>query len=202
MAEVSKVTEPGVFILESNTLADERKGRREGEALREILRLLGRRVDYRYFRTTKELEALLGEFERSRLRYLHLACHGDPTAFGLTLETVPFSEFSSIAAPHLDKRRLFVSACDAVHEKLARALFTRCDIYSLVGPAENISYADAAVASAAFYNLVFRSGASVLKRKEVEAALRAVCRAFSLRFHAFFRKGDAGGYRRIVVGPK
>lgn len=112
MAGVSEVTEPGVFILESNTLADERKGRREGEALREILRLLKRHADYRYFRTTKELKALLSEFERSRLRYLHLACHGDPTAFGLTLETVPFSEFSSIAAPHLDKRRLFVSACD------------------------------------------------------------------------------------------
>lgn len=199
----SETTEPGVFILESNTLADERKRRREGEALVEILQLLGRKVQYRYFRTKKELKALLPVFWRSRLRYLHLACHGDREGFGLTLDEVEFSEFGRLAAPSLNKRRLFVSACDAVHEKLARALFPRCEIFSVAGPAEDIEYGDAAVAWAAFYNLAFRSGTRVLRNREVEAALGRVCKAFDLRFHAFFRRGPKSGrFRKVAIGPR
>jgi hypothetical protein len=199
----SKATEPGVFILESNTLADERRRRREGEALVEILGLLGRKTEYRYFRTKQELTPLLGEFLRSRLRYLHLSCHGNPEGFGLTLGSVRFSEFGQVARPYLGNRRLFVSACDAVHEKLALALFPLCELYSLAGPAEDILYGDAAVAWAAFYNLTFRSGARVLKNSEVEAALKRVCRAFDLRFHAFFRRGPKSGrFRKVAIGPK
>lgn len=198
-----KETEPGVFILESNTLADERKRHREGEALVEILRLLGRKTEYRYFRTKKELEALLKEFARSRLRYLHLACHGNPTGFWMTLDDVGFKEFGRLATPYLNKRRLFVSACDAVHEKLALVLFPRCEIFSVAGPAEDIYYADSAVAWAAFYNLTFRSGARVLKNSEVEAALRRVCGAFDLRFHVFFRRGPKSGkFRKAAIGPR
>ncbi len=192
-------TEPGVFILESNRLLDERRDRWEGRALRDILRLLDRRVDYRYLRTKKELATLLEEFHQSRLRYLHLTCHGNSNSFGLTLDYVDAHEFVMLAAPYLEKKRLFISACEAAHENLARPLFAACKIYSIAGPAQEITYSDAAVAWALFYNLVFRTGATSLQRDDVEAALRNVCQALGLKFNAFFRRSKQPYYRKVVV---
>jgi hypothetical protein len=193
-------TTPGVFIFESNTLADEKEDKFEGRALRDILRLLNRRVDYRYFRTKKELGALLKEFRRSGLRYLHLASHGNKDEFVFTLDQVSTDDFARLAARFLGKRRLFISACEVANRSLARPLFAACPVYSMAGPAERISYSDAAVAWAAFYNLVFRGGVRGLKHNEIEAALRKVCRVFGLKFNAYFRDKKDPHYRRVVIG--
>src|SRR5713226_5813227 len=113
------MSKPELFIVESLTFDDESKGRFEGRILSQILALSGKTCEYRYIRTNRELKAVLQQFSLSRYRYIHLSCHGDDSSMSTTLDTVPFSEFGPLIAPHLRKRRLFVSACSMTNRGLA-----------------------------------------------------------------------------------
>jgi hypothetical protein len=97
------MSKPEVFIVESLTFDDESKGRFEGRILSQLLALSQKACEYRYIRTKRELEVVLREFSLSRYRYLHLSCHGDDSSMSTTLDTVPFSEFGPLVAPHLQK---------------------------------------------------------------------------------------------------
>ncbi len=116
-------TRPTVFIVESNSLRDERRQYREGEILSQVLRMMGKGAEYRYIRTSKELGAMAQEFRKSRFRYLHMACHGAYDGFGLPLDTVPFTDCARIVGPVIENRRLFLSACSFAQPGLARAVF-------------------------------------------------------------------------------
>jgi hypothetical protein len=109
-------TRPGVFIIESLGFRDERKRRFEGQILRDMLTLSGKEVQYWYVRTWKELtDDIFQRFYDSKLRYLHLSCHGNSTHVCLTLDDVPFKEFGEEISNYLPERRLFVSACEVVN---------------------------------------------------------------------------------------
>src|SRR5438128_990026 len=131
-------TIPGVFIIESLRVEDERH-RREGRILRDILRLSGRKADYLYVRTVKEIEEFaLDKFFTSKKRYLHISCHGNNENVALTLEDLSFHKFAGLTANYLDKRRLFFSACEVVNDNLAAAVFAGSRPYSIIGPHEEI----------------------------------------------------------------
>ena len=104
-------TKTAVFLLESNTLSDEKSGDSEGEILSRILHLNRVETEYYYFRTKRELRKLLKEFENSTFRYLHIACHGDSDGMATTFDDLSFPELSKLLAPFIYRRRVFFSAC-------------------------------------------------------------------------------------------
>jgi hypothetical protein len=123
--------EPDVFIIESLELDDEKNNRFEGKILSDILHLGGKKPIYYYIRTKKEFKKILEIFGESEYRYLHISCHGNTTSLSTTLDALPFDEFAMMINPYLSEKRLFVSACSAVNEGLAKAVIPNSGCYSL-----------------------------------------------------------------------
>src|ERR1700688_2947072 len=103
------MSQPEIFIIESLDFKDERAGRLEGRIISEILALSGKKCEYCYIRTKRELKALLEQFASSSYRYLHLSCHGNDGSMFTTLDPIQFSELGRLIRTYLRKRRLFVS---------------------------------------------------------------------------------------------
>jgi hypothetical protein len=187
---------PGAFIIESNQFEDEDDERIEGRVLKEMLVLSGRPVKYRYIRTKQEFKAVLGQFRESRFRYLHLACHGTNGGFALTMDTIRFADCAKLLIPVINKRRLFISACDGSRRALADPLFAGSTCYSVIGPRGDISFPDAAIAWASFYSAMSKVNDDVMKRADIEKQLGRICKVFGVRFNAFF---PGNGRSEIVV---
>lgn len=172
-------TEFSLYIIESLDFDDEAT-RCEGKILYDILRLSGHQAHYMYIRTQKELEAALHRFQRANSRYLHLSSHGTKQTFELTLDSLRFKEFGRIVRPFLRSRRLFVSACQVVNDRLAKALLPNSGCYSLIGPNYRINVDDAVLMWASFYHLMFRNPETrEMKSDKIRAALCRIRDAFS-----------------------
>jgi hypothetical protein len=175
-------TRPGVFIIESLGFRDERKKRFEGQILRDMLTLSGKEVQYWYVRTWKELtEEIFQRFYDSKLRYLHLSCHGNSTHVCLTLDNVPFKEFGEEISNYLPERRLFVSACEVVNPAFSKAVNPDGECYSIIGPRDEIRFDDAAVMWASFYHLMLRDS-KVMRSKQIRATLTRLKETFGQTF--------------------
>jgi hypothetical protein len=144
-----------VFIIESLKFEDEKRDNFEGKFLSQMLNFEGKKPLYYYIRTKAELHEVMKLFKESNYRYLHISCHGDPVALYTTLDPLPFRELSSIVNPYLLKRRIFVSACSAVNDNLARTIIPTSGCYSIVGPIDDIYFGHAAIIWASFYHLMF-----------------------------------------------
>jgi hypothetical protein len=191
---MSELLKPSVFIIESLSFQDEAAERLEGRILQDILKLSKKESAYFYIRTRKELAKVLARFTGSRMRYLHISCHGSQDSIALTLDTVGFEEFGRLVKPHLsERRRLFCSACQVVNEKLAGAVIPGSDCWSIVGPSKEITFGDAALMWASFYHLVFRENPKGMNRKQIVGVLERICRAFSVPF-TYFRRADVPPY--------
>src|ERR1700683_5396197 len=139
------MSQPEIFIIESLSFKDERAERFEGRIISKILALSGKKCEYCYIRTKRELKELLKQFASSSYRYLHLACHGDTDTMYTTLDPIPFSEFGPLVRPYLRKRRLFVSDCYATNQALADNVMPDSGCYSILGLDEDIYFSEAAV---------------------------------------------------------
>ena len=118
-------TRAGVFIIESLDFEDEQKQRFEGRILKDMLVLSGKEVEYWYVRTWKELtDDIFQRFYDSKLRYLHLSCHGSATHVSLTLDDISFHEFGAEICNYLEKRRPMTS--DVPARSSAAKLLRRC----------------------------------------------------------------------------
>lgn len=192
-----------VFIIESTLRRDEQKGRREGLALSEILNLTNKRAEYLYFRSRSQLEPLLEAFFHSRFRYLHLACHGTERGHGLAFgnDEIEFVDLACIMAPYLDKRRLFVSACMGVRRTFAVPLLTRSKCTSVIGPANDVYFSDAALAWSSFYVFAFRNNRQLMRSRKIRQTLRKITSLFDVRFNAYFRRNTPPFYRYFSIPP-
>lgn len=183
-----KRTKAAVFLLESNTLSDEKSGDSEGEILSKILHLSRVETEYYYFRTKRELKMLLKEFQDSNFRYLHVACHGDSDGMATTFDDLSFSELSELLVPFINRRRVFFSACDMTNTSLARLIFTKTDCLSIMGPANDIFFGDAAVFWASFYTVLLRDKGSSMSRDRIVTNARVLANAFSIDLNYFGRR--------------
>ena len=183
-------TKAAVFLLESNTLSDEKLGDSEGEVLSKILHLSRVKTKYFYFRTKREFKMLLKEFQGSAFRYLHVACHGDEKGMATTFDELSFSELSEVLAPYINHRRVFFSACAMVNTSLARQLFRESECFSIMGPANDIYFGDAAVFWASFYTVLLRHKASSMSRERIVSNARVLADAFSIDLNYFGRKSN------------
>lgn len=195
-----EATYRGVFIIESTSEDDEEHNRQEGKALTAMLELAKRPVLYRYIRTARELEKILRQFEGTKYRYLHLACHGNRSGIALTYDELTLSRLADVLAPSMDNRRLFISACEAAQRQLADPLLASSTCYSVVGPANDIYFADAAIAWASFYVLMSKKDPDRMVRADIESNLARVCAFYGVSFNAFFRK--VGGVEMKRFTPR
>jgi hypothetical protein len=196
------MTKPNVFIIESLKFEDERCNRHEGEILSRILHLAGKKSEYYYIRTVKELREVLGIFSDSDYRYLHLSCHGSRSRFFTTLDSIPFKKFAAIVGPYLDERRLFVSTCWVVNDDLATELLPNYECHSIIGPKTDVTFGDAAITWASFYYLVFRERPRAIKKKDILPPLQSTADAFDITWR-FFRKRKKAkkGYMKKIIKP-
>lgn len=62
------MSQPEIFIIESLDFKDERAEHFEGRIISQILALSGKKCEYCYIRTKRELKALLEQFKSSHYR--------------------------------------------------------------------------------------------------------------------------------------
>lgn len=197
------MSQPEIFIIESLDFDDERAERFEGRIISKILALSGKRCEYCYIRTKRELKKLLEQFESSSYRYLHLSCHGQPGAIFTTLDKVPFSEFGSLIRPYLRKRRLFVSACSATNRALADAIMPHSGCYSILGPDQDIYFSDAAVLWASFYHVMFRADSDAMKYETIKAKAQEVSDMYRVKLKLIGHDEDnSNGYKIKAIAPR
>ena len=194
------MTKANVFIIESLSFDDEENNRLEGKFLSQILHLGNKESIYYYIRTRKELEKLLKLFKKSDYRYLHLSCHGDRTSIHTTLDRISFPELKRLAKPHLRKKRLFISACSAVNHNLARTLIPSSKCYSIIGPANDVYFDDAAIIWASFYHLVFKKDSSKMGRGDITPTLQKVADTFGVSLN-YFSISKKHGYKCDLITP-
>jgi hypothetical protein len=181
-ASKEKKTTAGVFIIESLRIKDESKQRFEGRILRDILTLSGKKVEYWYVRTWKEVtEEMFQRFYDSGLRYLHISCHGNDGTISFTLDDIPFEEFGKEVKHYLYERRLFFSACEVVNQALHDAVMPGSDCYSIIGPEDDIRFDDAVIMWGTFYHLMLRD-ATAMKSADIRTALQKLKATFGRTF--------------------
>jgi len=196
-------TKPEVFIIESLSFGDEKKKRMEGRILSQILRLSGKHCEYYYIRTKREFQEVLTRFSLSQYRYLHLSCHGNGHTMSTTLDTIRFQEFADIIRPHLADRRLFVSACSVTNDKLAKLVMPGSGCYSILGPAKDIGFSDAAILWASLYHVMFSVDDTAMKRAVLKAKAQVVANVFQVPLCYVGKKEDSRkGYIVKSIIPK
>ncbi|NQZ90946.1 MAG: hypothetical protein HRT97_01235 [Moritella sp.] len=179
------MSKPNVFIIESLNFEDEENDRFEGKVLSKILKLNGVDSQYYYIRTKQELDEIIVKFDESDYRYLHLSCHGSPDSLETTLDSVSFKELNDMLAPCLDKKRVFISACEMVNEDLAEALIGETDCYSVIGPSEPILFSDATIFWSSFYHLMFGENDSSMKKRDIKTVLEKTTDLFEVKVNYF-----------------
>ncbi len=177
-------TKPEVFILESLTLDDERDDLQDGLLLYRSLQLYGKRPEYYYFRTEKELKELAEVFEQSHYRYLHLSCHGSSTEIATTFDELTYARFASIFSGKLNNKRLFASACSLGNEQLPIAVKAKNGgLYSVLAPSTPIAFDRSAAFWAAFYFLMFDLDSQRMKLGTMKTRLVAISELFNVNLH-------------------
>ena len=170
--------------------------------LSEILRLNRKDRAYYYIRTRTELEEILDRFDDSGFRYLHLSCHGDANYMATTLDNIPLRELGTMLHPCMEDRRLFVSSCKMTNAKLARSLIPGSGCYSIIGPTEQVQFADAAILWASFYHQMIKRNEHAMKRKALLAELKSLTRVFGVPMNYFTADSTRSqGFRRDRVDP-
>ncbi len=188
---------PNVFIIESLDLEDEKDELFEGRILSQVLHLGAKESFYYYIRTRSELKRILGEFDRTGFRYLHFSCHGNKASLSTTLDDLPFTDFGTILKPHLDGKRLFISACSAVNDTLAMEVIPGSGCYSVIGPSKKIRFNDSAIVWATFYHLIFRENPKGMKREYVSTALRKIREIFGVSLEYYATSDNRRGFEKV-----
>jgi hypothetical protein len=178
-------TVPNVFIIESLGFEDEKDGLYEGEIISKILNFSDIKHQYFYIRTKQEFKHVIGLFEESNYRYLHISCHGNKNAISTTLDIIEFNELALILENVLDRKRLFISACSSVNQNLADKLLSVSECFSVIGPNKKINMGDAAIFWAAFYQLMFKNNRSAMKRDGLENTLKKLNNVYNLPLKYF-----------------
>jgi len=194
-------THPEVFIIETLRFADEDKNYHEGGIIHEVLRRSGKECQYAYIRTKQELKVFLQRFTQSNYRYLHISCHADPSGIETTLEDdVPLHEFCDILRPHLAHRRLFLSACSLAQAALAKELFKERNLFSILGPSEDIPFSDAAAFWPSLYHALFKIDQDSIKSGILRKTASALADVFDLKLNYYCRDTSAkSGYKPYCI---
>ncbi len=205
---MTKDTIPEVFIIESLTPDDVENGRREGDLIAHILKMGGRNPIYRHPKTITGFKRALAQFSNSNYRYLHISSHGGKDHFMFHFGAMFFNEFHWHIRHKLANKRVFVSACEAVHHKnhkLANVVLRDTGCYSLIGSAEEINFDTAAMFWSTFYYLVYQNQPEETKFNKalIDATLEKLTGLYSakINYYSFSRKKGIS-LSRFINGKK
>ena len=199
--KASKKSTPSVFVIESLSEENEKEDCFEGSFLRSFLRLSGKDVDYIYIRTARELEHALNLFQASNKRYLHLSCHANKNEIGLTLDSLSLADFARYAAPYLNNRRLFLSACEVTTLKLAREIFAeQSGCHSIIGFGDSPDIRDAALMWTTFYHEIFKDDPDKMSRVRINGVLESLAKFFKVKLQHYYPKPEEQ-VTRVTFGP-
>ncbi len=160
-----------------------------------MLHLAGKtKTKYYYIRTKTELDEIIDLFDESQYRYLHISCHANYTEMSTTFDDISFEELGEMLSPCLDKRRVFVSACEMANKNLAKQLLCKTGCYSLIGPAKPINFDDAAAFWVSFYHLMFKANKRGMKREELQKYIKKLSALFDepINYYASSRSCKQG----------
>jgi hypothetical protein len=101
--------------------------------------------------------------------------------------------------PYLNEKRLFVSACSAVNEDLAKVVIPDSDCYSLIGPINKIGFHDAAITWASFYHLMFKENPNSMKRKNIKPTLQNIVDTFEESLNYFSASETSPYYKKLLI---
>ncbi len=177
----------GIFIIESLNQQDDKDGR----ILHDILNVCRIQNEYHAVNTKEEFIETISKFKESEYRYLHLSFHGNTTGFALSNETfITNSNFSGIISNNLEKRRIFMSACETGNFDLAGKLITKNRIFSLIGSPVPIRFDKAVLFYPTFYHLMNELDEKEMNKDALKKSLRASADLFKIPIHyyAFLRK--------------
>jgi hypothetical protein len=198
--EDSVPTVPDVFIIESLDPDDEGNGRFEGISISHVLRLHGKRPEYRYVRTRKQLVEAINEFRLSHYRYLHISAHGDRDGMVTTnLDDIANAKLARLLTPALKGKRLFLSACSMVHKKMAAEIIPATGCLSVVGPRRDVGFTEAAVVWPAVYHLLFSSDSERVTRAALKRVLSKVASLFSVEIGYYSISTGERGFSRDIL---
>ena len=169
----AKRTTPTVCIVESLDFLQE-GSLKEGEIISRTLRLSEKPAHYTYLRSSDEMKAFVKEFGQSEHRYLHVSCHGNASTFFTTTGRMSAVDFAELLAPHVDNRRVFLSACQAAQSQFAKSLLSNSDCWSVLAPVDNIYFDDAAIFWSAFYHIMFKDNPDSMNRSGIERTVKNV----------------------------
>jgi hypothetical protein len=193
-------TLPKVFIIESLTFPDEKSDRFEGKFLSHILKLGSIDSEYFYIRTKKEFKEVLRIFNSSNFRYLHLSCHGNEDGLTTTLDGLLHSEFALVTKNHLENRRLFLSACSATNRNFAESVIPSSGCLSMIGPATDIRFNDAAIIWASFYHLIFKANRTGMNRSDILPVLKKIVQTFEIQMNYYSVDNiDKSGVKEALI---
>jgi hypothetical protein len=161
-------TKPTLCIVESLEFLQE-VNLREGEIISRTLRMSNKTAGYVYLRSFSEFEAFAIEFGHSSHRYLHSSCHANKKCFATTVDTMPADEFVHVLAPHVRKRRVFLSCCLAAESSFAHTLLkAQPECLSVVAPVNTLNFDDAAIFWTTFYHLMFKLSRDSMKTLDIQ----------------------------------
>jgi hypothetical protein len=183
-----KTKKATIWIVESLGFCDE-NARKEGEIISRTLQLSGKRTSYTYLRTRKEFETFAEEFGNSEHRYLHISCHGYKGVFHTTTDVIKASEFADILVPHVDKRRVFLSTCLAGDDRFAKDLLLKGTCVSVLAPAGDIWFDDAAIFWTSFYHLMFKDDRDSMRNDNIKKNVLQCATLVGTQFHLFYKRG-------------
>jgi hypothetical protein len=201
----------GVFILESLSLEDEQENRLDGYHLRQMLDLMKVPNEYYFIRTKIELDQIKHEFRRSRLRYLHLSCHGNDDSIGLAFDVLGFQEFDDLLGPFLGGKRLFLSACNLATFDFAQWFIPRHQCLSIIGTPDKPGFAESASFWGTFYFLMNKRDPERMTHRTLIEILEKCSHTYEMNLNYFSRippkKKNSNSHLRAIefhsgnVGP-
>jgi hypothetical protein len=190
-------TAPDVFIIESLDLEDEGCDRPEGRRIADMLRLGKKNCQYYYVRTKREVKELLKVFQASRYRYLHLSTHGvverNHKLVGLstTFDQIRTDELGELLRPYINRRRVFLSACNAGSKSMATALLHDTTCHSVMAPCRSVGFGDMAIFWVAFYYAMFQQDNAKMNNTRIEETGTAAAKLFKIHMKLFITKDGA-----------
>lgn len=195
-------TNAELFIIESLALEDEEDGLQEGRIISDMLHLAGKKkTRYYYIRTRRELEKIIEIFGESKHRYLHISCHAGKSRFYTTFDTVSYARLSKMLRPHLQGRRVFVSACQMANETLAEELFRDSEVLSLVGPKEDVYIDDAAAFWVSLYHLMFKKNVKRMTGKDLRETIEQLSTMYDEHINYFGALKGSSRFSLHSVSP-
>lgn len=98
---------------------------------------------------------------------------------------------------------MFISACSAVNDDLAKIVIPSSKCNSIIGPADDIPFSDATIIWASFYHLMFKEDPEKMRRPNILLMLRKVAKAFGIWINYFsISKESKEGYKRKLIGSR